>query len=120
MTRRRSVSSILGNQKKNEHRRSFQNPRKRKKVPCYCNNCNGKLVLKRTKLLHETGGEMNDSNEDESSEDEALSIIQETSEQDITENIELLQVNVDVHQTSTSGSDFGRYTKVKGYKYPGT
>ncbi|GBC34773.2 hypothetical protein GLOIN_2v1480991 [Rhizophagus irregularis DAOM 181602=DAOM 197198] len=46
---------------------------------------------------------MNDSNEDESSEDEALSIIQETSEQDITENIELLQVNVDVHQTSTSG-----------------
>ncbi|EXX65671.1 hypothetical protein RirG_131030 [Rhizophagus irregularis DAOM 197198w] len=40
-------------------------------------------------LLHETGGETNDSNEDESSEDEALSIIQETSEQDITENIEL-------------------------------
>ncbi|UZO21490.1 uncharacterized protein OCT59_013883 [Rhizophagus irregularis] len=89
ITRRRSVSSILGNQKKNERRRSFQKPRKRKKVPCYCNNCNGKLVLERTKLLHETGGETNDSNEDESSEDEALSIIQETSEQDITENIEL-------------------------------
>ncbi|RGB38354.1 hypothetical protein C1646_755774, partial [Rhizophagus diaphanus] len=68
--------------------RSFQKPRKRKKVPCYCNNCNGKLVLERTKLLHETGGETNDLNEDESN---------------ITENIELPQVNVDVHQTSTSG-----------------
>ncbi|CAB4382406.1 unnamed protein product [Rhizophagus irregularis] len=89
ITRRSSVSSILGNQKKNERRRSFQKPRKRKKVLCYCNNCNGKLVLERTKLLHETGGKTNNSNEDESSEDEAFSIIQETSEQDITENIEL-------------------------------
>ncbi|GET56045.1 hypothetical protein GLOIN_2v1480991 [Rhizophagus irregularis DAOM 181602=DAOM 197198] len=71
--------------------------RRRSKVPCYCNNC-------------ETN-DTNDSNEDESSEDEALSIIQETSEQDITENIELPQVNVDVHQTSTSGSDFGGYTE---------
>ncbi|UZO02032.1 uncharacterized protein OCT59_020532 [Rhizophagus irregularis] len=71
-------------------------------------------------LLHETGGEMNDSNDDESSEDEALSIMQETSEQDITKNIELPQVNVDVHQTSTLGSDFGDTPKVKGYKYPGT
>ncbi|PKK59177.1 hypothetical protein RhiirC2_795204 [Rhizophagus irregularis] len=86
MTRRRSVSSIRGNQKKNERRRSFQKPRKRKKIPCYCNNY-------------------------ESSEDEALLIIQETSEQDITKNIELPQVNVDVHQTSTSGSDFGGYTE---------
>jgi len=119
MTRRRSVSSILGNQKKNERRRSSQKPRKRKKVPCYCNNCNGKLVLERTKLLHETGGETNDSNEDESSEDEALSIIQETSEQDITENIELPQVNVDVHQTSTSGSDFGGYTESQRLQIPG-
>ncbi|POG73188.1 hypothetical protein GLOIN_2v1772796 [Rhizophagus irregularis DAOM 181602=DAOM 197198] len=118
MIRRRSVSSILGNQKKNERRRSFQKPRKKKKVPCYCNNCNGKLVLEQTKLLHETGGETNDSNEDESSEDEALSIIQETSEQDITENIELLQVNVDVHQTLTSGSDFGKYTKSQRLQIP--
>ncbi|GET56027.1 hypothetical protein GLOIN_2v1883106 [Rhizophagus irregularis DAOM 181602=DAOM 197198] len=94
MTRRRSVSSILGNQKKNERRRSFQKPRKRKKVPCYCNNY-------------------------ESSEDEALSIIQETSEQDITENIELPQVNVDVHQTSTSGSDFGGYTESQRLQIPG-
>ncbi|CAB4442170.1 unnamed protein product [Rhizophagus irregularis] len=70
-------------------------------------------------LLHETGGETNDSNEDESSEDEALSIIQETSEQDITENIELPQVNVDVHQTSTSGSDFGRYTESQRLQIPG-
>ncbi|CAB5379011.1 unnamed protein product [Rhizophagus irregularis] len=92
MTRRRSVSSILGNQKKKMN----------------------------VDLLHETGGEMNDSNEDESSEDEALSIIQETSEQDITKNIELPQVNVDVHQTLTLGSDFGDTPKVKGYKYPGT
>ncbi|CAB4439471.1 unnamed protein product [Rhizophagus irregularis] len=70
-------------------------------------------------LLHETGGETNDSNEDESSEDEALSIIQETSEQDITENIELPQVNVNVHQTSTSGSDFGRYTESQRLQIPG-
>ncbi|GBC23248.2 hypothetical protein GLOIN_2v1480991 [Rhizophagus irregularis DAOM 181602=DAOM 197198] len=61
ITRRRSVSSILGNQKKNERRRSFQKPRKRKKVPCYCNNYES--------------------------------------------------INVDVHQTSTSGSDFGGYTE---------
>ncbi|GBC38129.2 hypothetical protein GLOIN_2v1480991 [Rhizophagus irregularis DAOM 181602=DAOM 197198] len=94
MTRRRSVSSILGNQKKSERRRSFQKPCKRKKVPCYCNNY-------------------------KSSEDEALSIIQETSEQDITENIELLQVNVDVHQTLTSGSDFGGYTKSQRLQIPG-
>src|SRR6185436_1820959 len=26
------------------------------KVPCYCNQCNGKLVLKRTKLFHESAG----------------------------------------------------------------
>ncbi|CAG8761628.1 2083_t:CDS:1, partial [Rhizophagus irregularis] len=51
-------------------------------------------------------------------EDEALSIIQETSEQDITENIELFQVNVDVHQTLTSGSDFGKYTKSQRLQIP--
>ncbi|GET57973.1 hypothetical protein GLOIN_2v1480991 [Rhizophagus irregularis DAOM 181602=DAOM 197198] len=58
--------AFLAIKKKNERRRSFQKPRKRKKVLCYCNNCNGKLVLERTKLLHETGGETNDSNKDES------------------------------------------------------
>src|SRR5689334_18820322 len=26
------------------------------KVPCYCNQCNGKLVLKWTKLFHESAG----------------------------------------------------------------
>ena len=26
------------------------------KVPCYCNKCNGKLVLKWTKLFHESAG----------------------------------------------------------------
>ncbi|CAB5376955.1 unnamed protein product [Rhizophagus irregularis] len=62
---------------------------------------------------------MNDSNEDESSEDEALSIIQETSEQDITENIELPQVNDDVHQTLTSGSNFGGYTESQKLQIPG-
>ncbi|CAB5332532.1 unnamed protein product [Rhizophagus irregularis] len=56
----------------------------------------------------------------ENCEDEALSIIQETSEQDITENIELPQVNVDVHQTSTSGSGFGRYTESQRLQIPGT
>ncbi|CAG8767376.1 15501_t:CDS:1, partial [Rhizophagus irregularis] len=42
-----------------------------------------------------------------------------TSEQDITENIELPQVNVDVHQTSTSGSDFGGYTESQRLQIPG-
>jgi hypothetical protein len=96
MTRKRSVSSILG-KPKNKRGRSFQKSRKRKKVPCYCSNCNGKLVLERTKLLHKTGGDTNDSNEDESSEDEssekeALSIIQETAEQNITEDTEDMEL----------------------------
>ncbi|GET66052.1 hypothetical protein GLOIN_2v1480991 [Rhizophagus irregularis DAOM 181602=DAOM 197198] len=69
-------------------------------------------MTRRRSLLHETGGETNDSNEDESSENEALSIIQETSEQDITENIELPQVNVDVHQTSTSGHPIPQSTSL--------
>ena len=58
MVRNRSISNIIGS-------RSIKRPsgltagstRKKRdtKVPCYCNKCNGKLVLKRTKLFHESG-----------------------------------------------------------------
>ena len=55
MTRNRSISSILGNNptKRPSQPRSTRKKRDNK-VPCYCNKCNGKLVLKRTKLFHES------------------------------------------------------------------
>ena len=57
MARNRSISSIIGNK---PTKRPSQSKLTRKKgdnkVPCYCNQCNGKLVLKRTKLFHESAG----------------------------------------------------------------
>ena len=57
MARNRSISSIIGNK---PTKRPSQPRLTRKqgdnKVPCYCNKCNGKLVLKRTKLFHESAG----------------------------------------------------------------
>ena len=51
--RTRSISSIIGSSPKNRlSSRRVRN--KRPKVPCYCNDCNGKLVLKRTKTIHES------------------------------------------------------------------
>ena len=54
MARNRSISSIIGNK---PTKRPMSTRKKRdNKVPCYCNKCNGKLVLKRTKLFHESAG----------------------------------------------------------------
>ena len=57
MARNRSISSIIGNKptKRPSQPRSTRKKRDNK-VPCYCNKCNGKLVLKRTKLFHESAG----------------------------------------------------------------
>ena len=54
MTRNRLISNIIGNKPlKRVSRRPTRMKKGSDKVHCYCNKCNGKLVLKRTKLLHE-------------------------------------------------------------------
>src|SRR5215204_970835 len=77
MIRKRSISSILDETRKNRYpTSSFQaKPRKRKKVSCYCDKCNGKLVLEQTKFIYESTGNVNDPNKDEISEDEDTLII---------------------------------------------
>ena len=57
MARNRSISSIIGN-KSTKRPSQLKLTRKKgdNKVSCYCNQCNGKLVLKRTKLFHESAG----------------------------------------------------------------
>ena len=52
MRTRRSVEEIIGSGSRNRPT-SERVRKKRAKVPCYCDNCNEKLVLKRTKLIHE-------------------------------------------------------------------
>ena len=56
MVRNRSISSIIGNKPtKRPSQPSARSTRRRdNKVPCHCNKCNGKLVLIRTKLFHES------------------------------------------------------------------
>ena len=57
MARNRSISSIIGNKLTNRPSQPRSTCKKRdNKVPCYCNKCNGKLVLKQTKLFHESAG----------------------------------------------------------------
>ena len=53
MGRIRSITHIIGLEKKAERLSSGRISSKRSKVPCHCNKCNGKLILKRTKMLHE-------------------------------------------------------------------
>ena len=50
MTRNRFISNIIGNKLTKRPSRI----KKDNKVLCYCNKCNGKLVLNRTKLFHES------------------------------------------------------------------
>jgi hypothetical protein len=55
MTRYRSISSIIGNKSiKSRPSAKLINKKSENKVRCYCNKCNGKLVLKRTKLFHDS------------------------------------------------------------------
>jgi hypothetical protein len=51
MVRHRSISSIIGRPSRPESARKKKD--KKAKIPCYCSKCNGKLVLKRTKLFHD-------------------------------------------------------------------
>src|SRR5271154_293333 len=54
MTRNRSISSIIGNKSAKRSSRLRSTRKRDNKVSCYYNQCNGKLVLNRTKLFHET------------------------------------------------------------------
>ena len=70
MTRNRAISNIIGNKPRNQPKKSTQKKRD-KKVACYCNKCNGKLVLKRTKLFHDSESTLTESAK--SQRDEGLS-----------------------------------------------
>jgi hypothetical protein len=55
MTRNRSISNIIDNKPtKRPSLPSESTQKKVIKVPCYCNKCNGKLVLNQTKIFHES------------------------------------------------------------------
>ena len=104
MVRERKISSIVGGGSREQpSRRSLDiRPRKRKKVHCYCNKCNGKLVLKQTKLLHNLEN-VNDLNENDSSSENRST--QDTAPEII--GIEPLQIDDviridDENQASTS------------------
>ena len=56
MARNRSISSIIGKATKRPSQPMLTRKKRDNKVPYYCNQCNGKLVLKRTKLFHESAG----------------------------------------------------------------
>ena|SRR2546421_4733644 len=111
MTRKRSISHIIGEVSRDRPSRSLHlKPQKRKKVRCDCSKCNGKLVLERTKLLHNTN-DTNDSDGDDSSENENTSIIQTTTNPEV---VELYQE--DENQALTSTSALGGYIKIKAGK----
>src|SRR5256885_2050130 len=54
MGRNRSISSIIGKATRRPSQPMLTRKKRDNKVPCYCNQCNGKLVLKQTKLFHES------------------------------------------------------------------
>src|SRR5207253_6350432 len=51
MGRNRSISSIIGKATRRPSQPMLTRKKRDNKVPYYCNQCNGKLVLKRTKLF---------------------------------------------------------------------
>ncbi|GET66368.1 uncharacterized protein LOC107327733 [Rhizophagus irregularis DAOM 181602=DAOM 197198] len=62
MMRRRSINQIMGSERIANRLSSRRFSKKRTKVPCYCDKCNGKLVITRTKMLHEAAENTTDSN----------------------------------------------------------
>src|SRR5204862_7437174 len=54
MGRNRSISSIIGKATRRPSQPMLTRKKRDNKVPYYCNQCNGKLVLKQTKLFHES------------------------------------------------------------------
>ncbi|PKK61536.1 hypothetical protein RhiirC2_791668 [Rhizophagus irregularis] len=62
MTRRRSINQIMGSERIANRLSSRRFSKKRTKVPCYCDKCNGKLVITQTKMLHEVAENTTDSN----------------------------------------------------------
>src|SRR5205085_4790306 len=56
MGRNRSISSIIGKATRQPSQPMLTRKKRDNKVSCYCNQCNRKLVLKRTKLFHESAG----------------------------------------------------------------
>src|SRR2546430_11593639 len=125
MTRRRSITSIIGASPRSRRSGGSGGPsiikqRKRKKDRCYCTKCKGKQVLVQTRILYESGN-MNNSNstEDElieSNENRDASITQETINQEIIEDDQLPQlpvdaVNTDEFQASTSASTLREFVE---------
>ncbi|CAB5216352.1 unnamed protein product [Rhizophagus irregularis] len=62
MTRRRSINQIMGSERIANRLSDRRFSKKRTKVPCYRDKCNGKLVIIRTKMLHEAAENTTDSN----------------------------------------------------------
>ncbi|GBC19806.2 hypothetical protein GLOIN_2v1786147 [Rhizophagus irregularis DAOM 181602=DAOM 197198] len=62
MMRRRLINQIMGSERIANRLSSRRFSKKRTKVPYYCDKCNGKLVVIRTKMLHEAAENTTDSN----------------------------------------------------------
>ncbi|CAB5198544.1 unnamed protein product [Rhizophagus irregularis] len=62
MTRRRSINQIMSSERIANQLSSRRFSKKKIKVPCYCDKCNGKLVILRTKMLHEAAKNTTDLN----------------------------------------------------------
>src|SRR5215471_19889519 len=54
MVRHKSILSIIGKSRSPRPESARKKNSNKAKVPCHCNKCNGKLVLKRTKLFHDS------------------------------------------------------------------
>ncbi|CAB4388848.1 unnamed protein product [Rhizophagus irregularis] len=62
MTRRRSINQIMSSKRIANQLSSRRFSKKRTKVPCYYDKCNEKLVITRTKMLHEVAENTTDLN----------------------------------------------------------
>ncbi|CAB5379684.1 unnamed protein product [Rhizophagus irregularis] len=62
MTRRRSINQIMSSERIANQLSSRRFSKKKTKVPCYCDKCNGKLVITRTKMLYEAAENITDLN----------------------------------------------------------
>src|SRR5215475_704946 len=117
MTRNRSISSIIGNK-----RPSVKRTRPTNKVRCYCNKCNGKLVLKRIKLFHNVESSTTIREDSATSQHNELSLnlnemtlqTQQTQQDELSSNIAELTTQYDTEATSSNLPNVPR-KRVKRY-----